>query len=72
MDLNPKQTDTKKTSFSELFTQCVSDITIEVEKIKIKNMRSDFQGINGNISRINSALMRIMDARLEILEKGQS
>ena len=57
------------TSFAELFTQYISDITLEVEGIKVKNMKNDIQGINEHIDRINSALLGIVDAKLELAER---
>lgn len=59
----------ERISFSELFTQYLSDITIEVEGIKVKSMRDDIQGINEHIARINSALFGIMEAKLELAER---
>lgn len=59
----------KGISFTELFTQYISDITLEVEGIKVKSMRDDIQGINTHIARINSALLGIMDAKLELVER---
>ena len=56
-------------SFAELFTQYLSDITLEVEGIKVKNMRHDIREINEHIERINSALLGIMDAKLELAER---
>ncbi|TSA17242.1 MAG: hypothetical protein D4R72_05245 [Nitrosopumilales archaeon] len=64
--------DEKRISFAELFTQYISDITLEVEGIKVKSMRSDIQGINGHVERINSALLGIMDAKLELAERCAS
>jgi hypothetical protein len=59
----------KRVSFAELFTQYLSDITLEVEGIKVKSMRDDIQGINEHVARINSALLGIMDAKLELAER---
>ena len=56
-------------SFSELFTQYLSDVTLEIEAIKVKSMRNDIQGINDHVARINSALLGIMDAKLELAER---
>jgi hypothetical protein len=61
----------KRVSYGELFTQYLSDITLEVEGIKIKSVKNDMKGINEHISRINSALLGIMDAKLELAEKFQ-
>ena len=62
----------EKVTFSELFTQYVSDMTIAVERIKVRNMRNDIQGINEDITRINSAIRGIMDAKLELAERASS
>jgi hypothetical protein len=59
----------KRVSFADLFTQYLSDITLEVEGIKVKSMRNDIQGINEHVERINSALLGIMDAKLELAER---
>ncbi len=72
MDVKQEQSKDEKTLFPELFTQYISDMTIEVEGIKIKSMRNDFQGINENLARINSAIMGIMDAILDLAEKDSS
>ena len=61
--------DDRRTSYSELFTQYLSDITLEVEGIKVKAIRNDIQGIMEHISRINSSLLGIMDAKLELAER---
>ena len=52
-----------------MFTQYLSDITLEVEGIKVKAIRNDIQGIMEHISRINSSLLGIMDAKLELAER---
>ncbi len=62
----------EQVTFSELFTQYVSDMTIAVERIKVRNMRNDIQGINEDIARINSAIRGIMDAKLELAERASS
>ncbi len=62
----------EKPTFSELFTQYVSDMTIAVERIKVRNMRNDIQGINEDLARINSAIMGIIDAKLELAERNSS
>jgi hypothetical protein len=62
----------KRVSFTELFTQYLSDITLEVEGIKVKSMRDDIRGINEHVERINSALLGIMDAKLELAERCSS
>ena len=56
-------------TFSEVFTQHVSDISLEVEAIKLRNLRNDADGINEHLARIESALIGIMEARLALAEK---
>ncbi|NHH98976.1 hypothetical protein DYY66_1034 [Candidatus Nitrosotalea sp. FS] len=56
-------------TFSEIFTQHVSDISLEVESIKLRNLRNDADGINEHLARIESALVGIMEARLALAEK---
>ena len=59
----------KKTTFSDVFTDYVSDMTLEVEAIKSKKMKSDIQSINERLDRINRALLGIVDAKLVLEEK---
>lgn len=56
-------------TFSEIFTQHVSNISLEVEAIKLRNLRNDTDGINEHLARIESALIGIMEARLALAEK---
>lgn len=56
-------------TFSEIFTQHVSDISLEVEAIKLRNLRNDADGINEHLARIESALTGIMEAKLALAEK---
>ena len=56
-------------TFSEIFTQHVSDISLEVEAIKLRNLRNDADGINEHLARIESALVSIMEAKLVLAEK---
>ena len=56
-------------TFSEIFTQHVSDISLEVEAIKLRNLKNDADGINEHLARIESALIGIMEARLALAEK---
>jgi hypothetical protein len=56
-------------SFAEMFTEYLSDITLEVEGIKVKSMNNDIQGINEHVARINAALLGIVDAKLDLAEK---
>lgn len=55
-------------TFSELFTEYLSDITLEVEGIKVKAQRNDIEGIKEHLARISSALLAIMDAKLDLAE----
>ncbi len=64
--------DEAKTTFSDVFVDCVSDITLEVEAIKSKKMRNDIQSINEHLDRINRALLGIVDAKLALAEKYAS
>ena len=59
----------KDTKFSDVFTDCVSDMTLEVEAIKSKKMANDIQSINERLDRINRALLGIVDAKLALEEK---
>ncbi|MGI0027215.1 MAG: hypothetical protein ACREAD_05170 [Nitrosopumilaceae archaeon] len=61
----------ERVSYGELFTQYLSDITLEVEAIKIKSVKNDIEGINAHVSRINAALLAIADAKLELAERYQ-
>lgn len=58
--------------FSDVFVDCVSDITLEVEAIKSKKMRNDIQSINEHLDRINRALLGIVDAKLALAEKSST
>lgn len=62
--------DEADTTFSDVFVDCVSDITLEVEAIKSKKMRNDIQSINEHLDRINRALLGIVDAKLALAEKS--
>ena len=64
--------DERDTTFSDVFVDCVSDITLEVEAIKSKKMRNNIQSINEHLDRINSALLGIVDAKLALVEKSYS
>jgi hypothetical protein len=55
-------------SLSELFTQYLSDISLEVEAIKLRNLKSDSDGVNEHLARIDNALKGIMDAKLALAE----
>ncbi len=57
------------TSFSEAFTEYLSDITLEVEAIKLRNLQNDIEGINEHIARIENALWSIANAKLAMAEK---
>ncbi len=56
-------------SFADIFTQHVSDISLEVEAIKLRNLKNDTDGINEHLARIESALIGIMEAKLALAEK---
>lgn len=62
--------DETDTTFSDVFVDCVSDITLEVEAIKSKKMRNDIQSINEHLDRINRALLGIVDAKLALAERS--
>ena len=64
--------DETDTTFSDVFVDCVSDITLEVEAIKSKKMRNDIQSINEHLDRINRALLGIVDAKLALAEESSS
>lgn len=64
--------DERDTTFSDVFVDCVSDISLEVEAIKSKKMRNDIQSINEHLDRINRALLGIVDAKLALAEKSSS
>ena len=63
--------DETNTTFSDVFVDCVSDITLEVEAIKSKKMRNDIQSINEHLDRINRALLGIVDAKLALAERSK-
>lgn len=56
-------------SLAEMFTQYLSDISLEVEAIKLRNMKSDAEGVNEHLARIDNALKGIMDAKLTLAER---
>jgi hypothetical protein len=58
----------KLPSFSEIFTEYLSDISLEVEAIKLRNIKSDAEGVNEHLARIDNALKGIMDAKLALAE----
>lgn len=58
----------KAPSFSEIFTEYLSDISLEVEAIKLRNIKSDAEGVNEHLARIDNALKGIMDAKLALAE----
>ena len=55
-------------SLAELFTEYLSDISLEVEAIKLRNIKSDSEGVNEHLARIDNALKGIMDAKLALAE----
>ncbi len=56
-------------TLSEVFTQYLSDIALEVEAIKLRNIKNDADGVNEHLARIDNALTGIMDAKLALAEK---
>ncbi len=58
----------KLPSFSEVFTEYLSDISLEVEAIKLRNIKSDAEGVNEHLARIDNALKGIMDAKIALAE----
>jgi hypothetical protein len=64
--------DERDATFSDVFVDCVSDITLEVEAIKSKKMRNDIQSINEHLDRINRALLGIVDAKLALAERSST
>lgn len=63
--LNVKGTPT----LSDVFTQHISDISLEVEAIKLRNLKKDAEGIEEHLARIESALSGIMEAKLTLAER---
>ncbi|MDE1861560.1 MAG: hypothetical protein KGI33_01480 [Thaumarchaeota archaeon] len=59
----------KGVSFSEAFTECLSDITLEVEAIKLRSLKNDVKGINEHLARIENALWDIANAKLTLAER---
>lgn len=59
----------KGISFSEAFTEYLSDITLEVEAIKLRSLRNDVKGVNEHLARIENALWDIANAKLALAEK---
>ena len=59
----------KGVSFSEAFTECLSDITLEVEAIKLRTLKNDVKGINEHLARIENALWDIANAKLALAER---
>ena len=56
-------------TFSEAFTQYLSDIALEVEAIKLRNIKNDADGVNEHLARIENALTCIMDAKMALAER---
>ena len=56
-------------TLSEVFTQHISDISLEVEAIKLRNLRKDVEGVEEHLARIESALSGIMEAKLALAER---
>lgn len=59
----------KSPTFSDMFTQYISDIALEVEAIKLRNLKNDSESIDEHLARINIALLGIMEAKLSLAEK---
>ncbi|MDE1762829.1 MAG: hypothetical protein KGH88_01110 [Thaumarchaeota archaeon] len=59
----------KGISFSEAFTEYLSDITLEVEAIKLRSLKSDIKGINEHLARIENTLWDIANAKLTLAER---
>ncbi len=55
-------------TLSEMFTQYLADITLEVEAIKLRNLKNDSDGISEHLARIDNALTGIMDAKMALAE----
>ena len=58
-------------TYAELFTEYLSDITLEVEGIKVKAIRDDTEGIMEHVTKINNALLSIIDTKLSLAEECQ-
>ena len=61
--------DESSPSLSEMFTQYLSDIQLEVEALKLRNMKINIEEVNEHLDRIDNALKGIMDAKLTLAEK---
>ncbi|MGI0011183.1 MAG: hypothetical protein ACREAE_07270 [Nitrosopumilaceae archaeon] len=61
----------ERISNEELFTQYISDIKLEVESIKVKAWKRNDQELLGRLAKIDSALVGIMDTKLNLAEKCQ-
>lgn len=59
----------KGITFSEAFTEYLSDITLEVEAIKLRSLKSDIKGINEHLARIENTLWDIANAKLALAER---
>lgn len=64
--------DKNRISYSELFTEYLSDITLEIEGMKISALRNDIDRIKVHIERINNAVLAIMDTKLDMAERFYS
>ena len=53
----------------EIFNQHLSELILEVEGIKLKSIRNDIEGIQDHIGRMNTVLVEIMDARMDLADK---
>ena len=62
----------KDTTFSETFSEYISDIALEVEGIRLKMFWKEMDGVNTRLDRINSALLGIMDAKLALAKNSNN
>ncbi|MGB6463967.1 MAG: hypothetical protein WA799_06150 [Nitrosotalea sp.] len=56
-------------SFADVFTQYLSDITLEVEAMKLRSLKNDVDSVNEHLARIENALWQITNAKLALAEK---
>ncbi len=60
------------TTFADMFAEYISDITLEVEGIKLKMFWKEMDGVNTRLERINSALLGIMDAKIALAKNSNN
>ena len=56
-------------TLSDIFTQHITDITLEIEAMKLRNLKKDSESIEEHLERISNALTGIMNAKLDLAEK---